>query len=211
MDFSKNCANVTFARNVVCIVNPIPTSTGLNQPIYSYHVTQAGRNRVKPRQGSKDTYRFHKNIFLIEGSFGSSSLLVLYPKQYWFCTVLISGSILTVLSLVCLCFKILSLVIFFHIAWSTPSVLVKNMLQTWSKSFFEENSISVAQCTTAFVLSLEGSAWRTEQRTSRRGRGLWKKEGEGPKFHIDLSSSDSFHITKLTACTVVPLSYATPS
>ena len=28
-------------------VNPIPTSNGLNQPIYSYHVTQAGRNRVK--------------------------------------------------------------------------------------------------------------------------------------------------------------------
>ena len=27
--------------------NPIPTSNGLNQPIYSYHVTQAGRNRVK--------------------------------------------------------------------------------------------------------------------------------------------------------------------
>ena len=28
-------------------VNPIPTGHGLNQPIYSYHVTQAGRNRVK--------------------------------------------------------------------------------------------------------------------------------------------------------------------
>ena len=27
--------------------NPIPTGTGLNQPLYSYHVTQAGRNRVK--------------------------------------------------------------------------------------------------------------------------------------------------------------------
>ena len=26
--------------------NPIPTGHGLNQPIYSYHVTQAGRNRV---------------------------------------------------------------------------------------------------------------------------------------------------------------------
>jgi hypothetical protein len=26
--------------------NPIPTGTGLNQPLYSYHVTQAGRNRV---------------------------------------------------------------------------------------------------------------------------------------------------------------------
>ena len=26
---------------------PIPTGHGLNQPIYSYHVTQAGRNRVK--------------------------------------------------------------------------------------------------------------------------------------------------------------------
>ena len=29
------------------VLNPIPTGTGLNQPIYSYHVTQAGRNRVK--------------------------------------------------------------------------------------------------------------------------------------------------------------------
>ena len=28
-------------------VNPIPTDNGLNQPIYSYHMTQAGRNRVK--------------------------------------------------------------------------------------------------------------------------------------------------------------------
>ena len=28
-------------------LNPIPTGHGLNQPIYSYHVTQAGRNRVK--------------------------------------------------------------------------------------------------------------------------------------------------------------------
>ena len=28
-------------------VNPIPTGTGLNQPIYSYHVTQPSRNRVK--------------------------------------------------------------------------------------------------------------------------------------------------------------------
>ena len=27
--------------------NPIPTGTGLNQPLYSYHVTQAGRSRVK--------------------------------------------------------------------------------------------------------------------------------------------------------------------
>ena len=27
--------------------NPIPTSHGLNQPIYSYHMTQVGRNRVK--------------------------------------------------------------------------------------------------------------------------------------------------------------------
>ena len=28
-------------------LNPIPTGHGLNQPIYCYHVTQAGRNRVK--------------------------------------------------------------------------------------------------------------------------------------------------------------------
>jgi hypothetical protein len=28
-------------------INPIPTGDGLNQPIYSYHVTQAGRNRIK--------------------------------------------------------------------------------------------------------------------------------------------------------------------
>ena len=26
-------------------LNPIPTGNGLNQPIYSYHVTQAGKNR----------------------------------------------------------------------------------------------------------------------------------------------------------------------
>ena len=30
-------------------LNPIPTGHGLNQPIYSYHVTQAGRNRDKSR------------------------------------------------------------------------------------------------------------------------------------------------------------------
>ena len=29
------------------LFNPIPTTNGLNQPIYSYHVTRAGRNRVK--------------------------------------------------------------------------------------------------------------------------------------------------------------------
>ena len=35
----------------MCIVlNPIPTGNGLNQPIYSYHVTEAGRNRVKTRK-----------------------------------------------------------------------------------------------------------------------------------------------------------------
>ena len=28
-------------------INPIPSGAGLNQPMYSYHVTQAGRNRVK--------------------------------------------------------------------------------------------------------------------------------------------------------------------
>ena len=28
-------------------LNPIPTGHGLNQPIYSYHVTQACRKRVK--------------------------------------------------------------------------------------------------------------------------------------------------------------------
>ena len=28
-------------------INPIPFGNGLNQPTYSYHVTQAGRNRVK--------------------------------------------------------------------------------------------------------------------------------------------------------------------
>ena len=28
-------------------IDPIPTGNGLNQPIYSYHMTQAGRNMVK--------------------------------------------------------------------------------------------------------------------------------------------------------------------
>ena len=32
--------------------NPIPTGNGLNQSIYSYHVTQAGRNRVKPNHSA---------------------------------------------------------------------------------------------------------------------------------------------------------------
>ena len=31
-------------------LNRIPTGHGLNQPIYSYQVTQAGRNRVNPRK-----------------------------------------------------------------------------------------------------------------------------------------------------------------
>ena len=30
-----------------CVLNPIPTGTGRNQPIYEYQVTTAGRNRVK--------------------------------------------------------------------------------------------------------------------------------------------------------------------
>ena len=29
------------------LFNPIPTDNGLNQPIYSYRLTQASRNRVK--------------------------------------------------------------------------------------------------------------------------------------------------------------------
>ena len=29
-------------------LNPIPTGNRLNRPIYSYHVTQVVRNRVKP-------------------------------------------------------------------------------------------------------------------------------------------------------------------
>ena len=33
---------------------PIPTITGLNQSIYSYHMTQAGRNRVKGFVSKKD-------------------------------------------------------------------------------------------------------------------------------------------------------------
>ena len=38
--FGKSCHESSW-------VNPIPTGTELNQSIYSYHVTQAGRNRVK--------------------------------------------------------------------------------------------------------------------------------------------------------------------
>jgi hypothetical protein len=36
-----------FASKIGARFNPISTGTGLNQPLYSYHVTQAGRNRVK--------------------------------------------------------------------------------------------------------------------------------------------------------------------
>ena len=32
-------------------LNPIPTGNGLNQPLYSYHLTQAGRNRTKHAKG----------------------------------------------------------------------------------------------------------------------------------------------------------------
>ena len=34
---------------IIVVFNPILTGNGLNQPICSYHVTQAGRNRVKER------------------------------------------------------------------------------------------------------------------------------------------------------------------
>ena len=46
----------------VVFVNPIPTGNGLNQPIYSYHVTQAGRNRVKVLSFSCKTA-----VFLLRG------------------------------------------------------------------------------------------------------------------------------------------------
>ena len=35
-----------FIVSVNSLLNPIPTGNRLNQPIYSYHVTQVGRNRV---------------------------------------------------------------------------------------------------------------------------------------------------------------------
>ena len=35
------------AKSNFTSLNPIPTGTGVNQPIYSYHMTQVGRNRVK--------------------------------------------------------------------------------------------------------------------------------------------------------------------
>ena len=42
------CEGLLMAKHISHIsFNPIPTGNGLNQPIYSYHVTQAGRNRVK--------------------------------------------------------------------------------------------------------------------------------------------------------------------
>ena len=45
------CSSVLLLRLVIFSMNQslfqIPTGNGLNQPIYSYHVTQASRNRVK--------------------------------------------------------------------------------------------------------------------------------------------------------------------
>ena len=36
-----------YRERKIKLFNPISTGTGLNQPLHSYHVTQAGRNRVK--------------------------------------------------------------------------------------------------------------------------------------------------------------------
>ena len=41
----------SFQRDDWWPLNPIPTGNGLNQSIYSYHVKQAGRKRVKEGRG----------------------------------------------------------------------------------------------------------------------------------------------------------------
>ena len=61
--------------------NPIPTENGLNQHIYSYHVTQSGRNRVdniaivfikKWIQFTSDDHKFSIKFLSIVTSFGRS-------------------------------------------------------------------------------------------------------------------------------------------
>ena len=39
--------------------NPIPTSTGRNQPIYEYHMITTGRNRVKYKITARDRVQTH--------------------------------------------------------------------------------------------------------------------------------------------------------
>ena len=72
----ENCHRLTRINKeqfyVPITVNPIPTGHGLNQPIYSYHVTQAGRNRVKIVMGLLHTYLVFiqiLTIFLIKFKF----------------------------------------------------------------------------------------------------------------------------------------------
>ena len=38
----------------IVLVNPIPTGTGRNQPIYEYHLTTASRNRVKDQKHNSE-------------------------------------------------------------------------------------------------------------------------------------------------------------
>ena len=61
--------------------NPIPTSTGWNQPIYEYHVTAAGRNRV---ENQYFTQFINTNVLFVF-QFSSFSQLL---KKYWYCKIL---------------------------------------------------------------------------------------------------------------------------
>jgi hypothetical protein len=51
--FSPKFYIATISLCTIIYFNPIPTGTGLNQPLYSYHMTQAGRNRVNGPQDLK--------------------------------------------------------------------------------------------------------------------------------------------------------------
>ena len=44
--YLKSRSVLRAALGFLSLLNPIPTGHGLNQPIYRYRVTQAGRNRA---------------------------------------------------------------------------------------------------------------------------------------------------------------------
>ena len=44
----------SYFRGTRSSLNLIPTGNALSQPIYSYHVTQAGRNKVKRASGAPE-------------------------------------------------------------------------------------------------------------------------------------------------------------
>ena len=59
-------------------LNPIPTGNGLNQPIYSYQVTQAGRNRYKNWKRCQPK-NIKGGILLLVHFSGSLSYVVIFP------------------------------------------------------------------------------------------------------------------------------------